>query len=310
MSFCHSCGTPTQPSWNNCTKCGAKIQTIDNRNPANFSDLELMQSGWSIEQIYELRNPPLETPIPQNQVWYPSENNSPNTCSNCGKELFKGFRKCSHCGTEQLDQNHKKYDWDSPESIEVSGQYHFAKKYHNHLTNVRNNSVKLIDYTSFIFTMIIFLFPIVFVITMTLSPSFDEIPEWMQITMVILFILFIFSASLEGLIFGILGIFGGKTDDPPRHRYQVMIGYNRKKVYNCTYCNYSINQTFWNNGKRLMKKHWKVENHFGDYYNAVISGVINESKHQKRMRYMLTMERYAYILFLIFIVILIFLFIT
>jgi ribosomal protein L37E len=122
MSFCQGCGEKVQTDWNNCINCGTQIATSENQDPSSFSDLELMQSGWTIQQIYSLRQSEISNTVSKHDESHHSisVNNTIQTCDNCGNKIFKGFRKCSHCGYETGLVKKQQFDWENPESTDYS----------------------------------------------------------------------------------------------------------------------------------------------------------------------------------------------
>lgn len=273
MSFCHSCGCEIKPDWNNCVKCGSVVDGAASPDPASYSDLELMQSGWTVNQIYDLRHSStnVQTFNPEKVPQSSYHDNTTNTCSNCGKGLFQGWRKCSHCGHEQELQISNRRDWDNPERSDIDGPFYNARKYHQYLASTRTFSTRMLDIISLIGTWsVVLLIPIVIL-------GFIFNSETIMVFALLLCVFYIYDIQK---IFIPLFWFFGKTIDPPLHRFEKNRGYDGKKIYHCTYCDFSVKQSFWNNPEKLMKKHWKNDAHFEDYYSAIILGVIDESRHQ------------------------------
>lgn len=246
MAFCQSCGTEVKSSWRNCTNCGVIIENTVSPDPSLFSDLQLMQSGWTVEQISKLRNPSSSQqsfevlPIQTSQY----HDNTINSCLNCGKELFQGWRKCSHCGTEQETKNDNQLDWDNPEnSSYLANSTGYFAEYRRHISQSLTPMVKiwmLID-INFLFALCIAL-PI-----KILFFEFDDVglEPYILLSFIVVVIVYKFSLFLP--------------DDYPKFRWEtVKIG--GKKYHECTICrNYKEKKSFWTRfSVNAMQEHFKI----------------------------------------------------
>jgi ribosomal protein L37E len=246
MAFCQSCGTEVKSSWRNCTNCGAIIENTASPDPSLFSDLQLMQSGWTVEQISQLRNPSSSQqsfevlPIQTSQY----HDNTINSCLNCGKELFQGWRKCSHCGYEQVTESDNRFNWDSPEnSSYLANSTGYFAEYRRHINQSLTPLVKirmLID-TNFLFALCIAL-PI-----KILFFEFDDVglERYILLSFILVYIVNRFSLFLP--------------DDYPKFRWEtVKIG--GKKYHECTICrNHKEKKSFWTGlSLSAMKEHFEI----------------------------------------------------
>ena len=246
MAFCQSCGTKVKTSWRNCTNCGATIENTASPDPSLFSDLQLIQSGWTVEQISQLRNPSSSQqsfevlPIQTSQY----HDNTINSCLNCGKELFQGWRKCSHCGYEQVTESDNRFNWDSPEtSSYLANSTGYFAEYRRHINQSLTPMVKilmLID-INFFFALCIAL-PIEILLF-----EFHDVSllPYIFLSFILLVIAYKFSLFFP--------------DDYPKFRWEtVKIG--GKKHHECTICrNYKEKKSFWTgHSLSAMKEHFKI----------------------------------------------------
>lgn len=272
MSFCQGCGEKVQTDWNNCINCGTQIATSENQDPSTFSDLELMQSGWTIQQIYSLRQSEISNTVSKHDESHHSisVNNTIQTCDNCGNKLFKGFRKCSHCGFETGLVKKQQFDWENPESTDQQDRFYHAKKFHRYRVSKESFFYKTGNYLNIIFLYM----PLVVILVAYFFYSFDSN-----------FFLIPFCVSIV-----IMLTFDGNL--PLLDVVEVARGYNNKKMFICRYCDYSIPQTFWKDGAKEIRKHFKKSGHILDYATAFASGVIFQSKLQRSIT---IARKYSYI---------------
>ena len=270
MFFCHSCGCEIKPDWNNCVKCGVVVEGVASPDPASYSDLELMQSGWTVNQIYDLRHSStnVQTSSPEKVPQSSDYDSSKNTCSNCGKMLFEGWRKCSHCDNEQELQISKHRDWDNPERSDIDGPFYSARKYHEYLSS-RTFFTKMDD--------IMFIIGIWSVVIAIAIVMLDLFVFKLGISILALFLI-----PLRKYVF--YGWLVGMSVDNSLHRFERNKGYDGKKIYHCTYCEYSVTQSWTKDPIKQMAKHWKDHAHFEDYDRAISHGVIDESRYQFILR--------------------------
>lgn len=297
VSFCSSCGLRLKPDWNNCINCGVVVESAASPDPASYSDLELMQSGWTVNQIYDLRHSStnVQTSNPEKVSQSSDHDSSKNTCSNCGKMLFEGWRKCSHCGNEQEIQISKHRDWDNPERSDIDGPFYSARKYHQYLSS-RTFFNKLDD-----------IFSIIGIWSVPLGITIVMLDLFIFKSGVAIFVVFLIPGIVKtrGLDFLV-----GPPNDSPFHRYERNKGYDGKKIYHCTYCEYSVTQSWTNDPRKLMAKHWKDHAHFEDYDRAISHGVIVESRYQFIARMSRKYKRIPFLIELIIVLISILLFIN
>ena len=101
----------------------------------------------------------------------------------------------------------------------------------------------------------------------------------------------------------------GTTLDSPLHRFERNRGYDGKKIYHCTYCEYSVTQSFTNNPRNLMAKHWKNHAHYEDYDRAISNGVIVESRYQFILRMSRKYKLIPFLMELLVVVLIIYVFV-
>jgi len=266
VPFCHACGYEVKDSWKNCTECGVAVESTSSQDPASFSDLELMQSGWNVQQIYELRHSAESSPIfSPDTIQSSYHDNTTHTCINCGKGLFQGWRKCPHCDVEQVGRTENEYDWDNPDNTNVT--YYFAE-YNKSMGEVQTKTVKVLYVIYYMVFFAATLLPIMFF-------GIDaDLPLWADKILGIFL-----GVGVVGLIVWIYwpAFVYGKIDFPRFRWRNVKVG--RKKYCECFVCGYHGIKMPWSTSDSTISNHWRI-NHKKRFYDASPHEIKSIAKHK------------------------------